>query len=150
MVCWESYIARNFYMEYGHAAYVREKLKLAVQDIQVLEPRVMTWVVITALCNVRALDTSNHEQVNHPCLFYFLYSNLLSETFTMLCRVSTRRSWWQCGLRRSSAATWLLGSRVWIPPRAWMLMLCLLGVGRWRPLWWTDQSFRGVVPCVCI
>jgi hypothetical protein len=39
--------------------------------------------------------------------------------------VVVSRSQWPRGLRRSSAAAWLLGSRVRIPLRAWMFVSCL-------------------------
>jgi hypothetical protein len=35
------------------------------------------------------------------------------------------RSWWQRGMRRKSAAAWLLGSRVRIPLRVWMFVSCV-------------------------
>jgi len=39
------------------------------------------------------------------------------------------RSWWPCGLWRRYAVVWLLGSRVWIPLRAWIFVsFCLLCV----------------------
>jgi hypothetical protein len=38
---------------------------------------------------------------------------------------SSSRSRWPRGLRRRSATAWLLGSRLRIPMRAWMFLLCL-------------------------
>jgi hypothetical protein len=55
------------------------------------------------------------------------------------------------GLRRRSADSWLLGSRVRIRLRAWMFVLCLYVVlscvGRGL-MQWADHSSRGVLPCV--
>jgi hypothetical protein len=61
------------------------------------------------------------------------------------------RSRWPCGLRRRSAAAWLLGSRLRSSLRAWMFFSCVCCMlCRLRPLGWADRSFRGVLPNVCI
>jgi hypothetical protein len=45
----------------------------------------------------------------------------------------------------------LLGWRVRIPPRTWMLVSCVYCVlCRYRPLRWADHSFRGVQLGVCV
>jgi hypothetical protein len=49
------------------------------------------------------------------------------------------RSKWPRGLRRRSAAAWLLGSRVRILLKAWMFVSCLFVC---------CYSSRGVLPCV--
>jgi hypothetical protein len=50
-----------------------------------------------------------------PRLLISIYGNI----------IYTRRSRWPRGLRRRSAAAWLLGSRVRIPMRTWMFVSCL-------------------------
>jgi hypothetical protein len=47
---------------------------------------------------------------------------------------SFRRSQWPRGLRRRSAAAWLLGSRFRIPPVAWMFVSCDV------PRWWKQYA----------
>jgi hypothetical protein len=77
---WRKSHSKELHKQFGHAVYFRVKLKHAVQDMQVLEPRMMTRVLITPLYNVRAnrssVDTSNHELVIFTC-FTFLYFNFL-------------------------------------------------------------------------
>jgi hypothetical protein len=54
---------------------------------------------------------------------------------------------WARGLRRRSAAAWLLGSRVRIPLGTWIFICCVVLC---RSLRRADHSFRGVLPCVCM
>jgi hypothetical protein len=58
------------------------------------------------------------------------------------------RSQWLRSLRRRSSATWLLGSRVWIPLGAWILSLVFIRCAvlcRYRALRCADHSSRGVL-----
>ena len=65
--------------------------------------------------------------------------------------VDHSRSRWPCNLRRSSAPSWLLGSRVRIPLRLWMFIPCVsCRLCRQRSLWRADHSFREILPCVCV
>jgi hypothetical protein len=52
-----------------------------------------------------------------------------------------------CGLRRRSAAAWLLGTRVRIPLGAWMFVSCVV-LCRYIPLRRADHSSRS--PTVCL
>ena len=58
---------------------------------------------------------------------------------------------WPCGLRRRSEAFWLLGLGDRNLPRPWILVSCVRCVlCRYWPLPWTDHSFRGVLPAMCV
>jgi hypothetical protein len=82
-----------------------------------------------------------------------------SETKNPLHSVSLRTTWrysehgrsqWPRGLRRKSAAAWLLGSRVRIPLRAWMSLVFIRCVVlcRQRPLRRADHSSVCLIVCV--
>ena len=59
--------------------------------------------------------------------------------------VFRNRCRWPCGLRRRSAATRLLASRVRIPWTAWSFVFCVCVLYRQRPQRLADHSFRGVL-----
>jgi hypothetical protein len=64
---------------------------------------------------------------------------------------TTGRSQWRCGLRRGSAAAWLLGLGVRISLRARIFVsyvCCVLC--RLRPLRRINHSFRRFLLCVCV
>jgi len=92
----------------------------------------------------------------HESASKFRYFNILSVIIMQLTReklwweVALKcRSRWSRGQRRMFAASWIQGSRVRIPLRAWMLVSCVCcELCRWRPLRRTDRSFRGVKPGV--
>lgn len=54
---------------------------------------------------------------------------------------------WLCALRCRSSASWLLGSLVRTPLKAWMFISCLLC--RQRRLWRADHLLREVLPGGC-
>ena len=59
------------------------------------------------------------------CLQYlkqcFFCSNTQQQSYNLCTYITVRRSQWPSGLRPGSAAGRLLGSRVRIPPRAWIV-----------------------------
>jgi hypothetical protein len=63
--------------------------------------------------------------------------------------LNVSRSQWPRGLRRRSAAAWLLESRVRIPLGTWMFVCCVV-LCRKRSLRRADHPSRGVLPCVCM
>jgi hypothetical protein len=93
-------------------------------------------------CQPHAISESYISNKNNLCnacfrmIYHFEYRRAKSEVVAISQYVSSvfkmsehmvpiRRSQWPRGLRRRSAAAWLLGSRVQIPLRAWMFVCCV-------------------------
>ena len=107
----------------------------------------------TLLCNrnntkIRMTVTAQRHSAS---LIPNCYALLLIYLSHHLCRFTTCQTRRLCGLRRRSAAIWLLGPRVLIPLRAWMFVSCFCCVScRLLPLRRADHSFRGVLLGACV
>jgi hypothetical protein len=93
--------------------------------------RHLTWMSHQAIHRGRKLISwvepwcTDHQQT-FVWFTSFVHCDLPSGDVFIVCNEMYGRSRWPRGLRRRSAAAWLLGSRARIPLGAWMFVCCVV------------------------
>jgi hypothetical protein len=117
---------------------------------ELLSPKV--WLQYRRGVSPNAVDRCHHLFFKSTCLHTDKTASIIHIHIYIYIYTHThiRRSRWPCGLRSRSAAARLMGSRIRILLRAWIISCVCCVFCRYRPLRRADQSFKLILPSACL